>query len=451
MATSDGRHNFVVLSEKWVAEQKEGGLRDVLSPSDSLESFVHFCVWMTLATGRARSFETVMRAAAGFLAKKGKEGYVKDRRVKAVIAELLDIQGSTKQPMTHGTRRMLVAAFFDVIPRLFRNTPLIVARELLILVLEAIGALRVGEACDAVTKHGLLANNTFVLRNVATRERSAEVHLDDGKTGFARDINMVDVTDVSRIPVVDALEGVWTAHRLSVASYTRNGFEVLQPDSWSVKLSLLGVEADYKERLLGALELSARYDDVNGGKIINRLVKYAVDRHEAQHGGAEHKFVLLNEGPHAHPKHERLMARLVAAGLGSVGEEGNRSLVPAPLLRSTATFGKVLTPMPFQADSTYGTNKKIFDEAFRMANPPGDPDPEFDLQGHSVPRWNNHSWRRFADMVARDSAEFHGRKEYEVDLYAGWNLKKHAEDMQIHYAGMQRAHREIRKRITQKA
>ena len=36
--------------------------------------------------------------------------------------------------------------------------------------------------------------------------------------------------------------------------------------------------------------------------------------------------------------------------------------------------------MPFLADSTYANLKRTFEESFRLANKPGDPDPELDVQ-----------------------------------------------------------------------
>ena len=104
--------------------------------------------------------------------------------------------------------------------------------------------------------------------------------------------------------------------------------------------------------------------------------------------------------------------------------------------------------MPMQPDSASKAGKEVFEEAFKMANPPGDPDPELDLQGHEAARWNNHSWRRMGDKVARDSKHIHQMSAVEVDLYAGWNLKEHDLDMQLHYAGQQRAHRVKRAAIT---
>ena len=60
-----------------------------------------------------------------------------------------------------------------------------------------------------------------------------------------------------------------------------------------------------------------------------------------------------------------------------------------------ASGGQLLTPMPFMADSTYRNMQVYFDEAFKRANPPYDPDREFDLEGHAVA----HFFESFVEAV----------------------------------------------------
>ena len=158
---------------------------------------------------------------------------------------------------------------------------------------------------------------------------------------------------------------------------------------------------------------------------------------------------MLNEGARADPKHAQLMNLLQMAGLGRVGADIN--LVPTPLLRATHRGGSMLMPMPYTYKAAYEIQKDFFEKSFANANPPGDPDPEFDLQGHESPRWGPHSWRRFGDKVARDSKDIHMVPDDQVDLYAGWDQKEHSLDMQKHYAGQQRGFRVKRCEITRQA
>ena len=99
------------------------------------------------------------------------------------------------------------------------------------------------------------------------------------------------------------------------------------------------------------------------------------------------------------PDMQRLVWKCTIRALGPIGQDIN--LVPTPLLRSTHRTGAMLMPMPLTYDTEHATQKDIFIKAHELANPPGDPDPERDLQGHEEARWGQHSWRRFGDKVAR--------------------------------------------------
>ena len=107
--------------------------------------------------------------------------------------------------------------------------------------------------------------------------------------------------------------------------------------------------------------------------------------------------------------------------------------------------------MPQTYDGAYASMRTTLDVAFKEANPPGDPDPEFDLQGHAAPLWGQHSLRRLGEKVARDDKDAWtklGLTKVEVDLYSGWDQHEISRDMQIHYSGQQRSHRVKRTAIT---
>ena len=74
------------------------------------------------------------------------------------------------------------------------------------------------------------------------------------------------------------------------------------------------------------------------------------------------------------------------------------------------------------------------------------PDPELDLQGYAEPLWGHHSFRRFADTVARETMAATGATEQEIDLYFGWMESFYNAKMQVHYES--RVTRERRCRVT---
>ena len=441
--TAAGHQAFVTLAEKWVAEKKQQGLTRVLSPTANRESFAQFAVWMVLTADRARSLTTTMRAAGGYFEGTGSTNFTKDPAMKKALKELEDLHGTDSNPMTHGTRRMLSLTLNTILPKKYAKKRLLWVREAVNLINESVGCLRATESCMAVEGHGLEANSCFILTDLATGEVSVEVKVRDSKTKLSRWVNMAGETAVSKVQVAKAYKDLFFTNGLSTVRGREGGFEFIQPDSWSVKLSLLAMPADFTTRLERVLEQTMPQQ---GKKINERLVQYARDAEKATSKGESHKYVLLSEGPMDSLVHGRLMQALQHAGLGEINEGIN--LVAAPLLRSTHCTGTILMPMPYTYKAADDIAKQCFEESFKLANPPGDPDPEFDLQGHPTPRWGQHSWRRFGDKVARDSQEIHMMSETEVDLFAGWDLYEHSLDMQIHYAGQQRSHRVKRREIT---
>ena len=79
---------------------------DVLLPRYSVESMLEFITWLAKDSGRARSFETILRAAGGVIAKTTASGLMSDPRVKALRARMADLIGELAQPCTHTTRKL---------------------------------------------------------------------------------------------------------------------------------------------------------------------------------------------------------------------------------------------------------------------------------------------------------------------------------------------------------
>ena len=113
--------------------------------------------------------------------------------------------------------------------------------------------------------------------------------------------------------VAEAYADIFKQHGLTLATGVEGGFSYVQPDSWSVKLSLLALPEDYLSRLDAALsEYGGADKGVRPRK--ERLLKYAKDAREASTGGEAHKYVLLNEGPREWLGHAALMACLERHG-----------------------------------------------------------------------------------------------------------------------------------------
>ena len=103
--------------------------------------------------------------------------------------------------------------------------------------------------------------------------------------------------------------------------------------------------------------------------------------------------------------------------------------------------------MPLQEGSTYTHHVGALKKAYEISNEMEEPDLELELSGEE-PQFANHSLRRFADRVARETAPRSGASDMDIDILFGWNEAQRKKDMQLHYQGLDRAQRVQRARVT---
>ena len=97
-----------------------------------------------------------------------------------------------------------------------------------------------------------------------------------------------------------------------------------------------------------------------------------------------------------------------------------------------------MTHMPYSPNSTHVHLIPAMQMAFDMVQASGEVDPEYDPLPGWKPKFANHSNRRHADRVAMRNAKVTGVSENDIDFFFGWDLKKLAETMRLHYAGLDR-------------
>ena len=443
-STAMGYAEFVRLELEFVGGTGRRCVKDIALPSNNRESFKAFLFWLVVGADRAKSFEPICRAAGAYLTKTSQEDWTKHKDIKALMKSLRKEHGLESAPMSHGTRRMLKIIMFEVLPETYQRQVQVLHRMRWQIGVEALGGLRVGEATGGGEGHGLLANNTFILEQIGTFKKFVELKLEHSKTGFARYINMVYETETSKIPMGEYTEALWASMGLQVASKTENGFTVQQPDYWVLRVSLLAATVgDLSKVRTIAVAMSGRFPTV--AMQLSAVEGYIKQRVKTSTRGQSSKFVNVYGGTRDDAIMGIYELEFKRAGLGALV-----TITPGPLLR--ATRGKdVLTHMPLGSSSTYRSLLKVMDKAHVLANPPGDPDPELDLQGLLVPKWGHHSWRRFCDKVAREWMVRLGLTEVDIDLYMGWNELIHHREMQLHYAGMERGERITRSKISMMA
>ena len=117
------------------------------------------------------------------------------------------------------------------------------------------------------------------------------------------------------------------------------------------------------------------------------------------------------------------------------------------MLRATEPGSGRLTHMPLQPGSTYTHHIGALRAAYEVSSAMDEPDIELELMDGEA-HFANHSNRRFSDRVARETRERSGVSVMDIDTHYGWNEAQRRKDMQLHYAGLDRAQRVARARVT---
>ena len=419
-------------------------------------------LWLITKRGRALSLDTVWRSAGSLMARTARPNLTKLGEVKAFYGELRELHGEESHPRTAVTRRMVAHLFGSVLDGI--DQPLLRKRARLFLAMEVMLGLRVGETLGGGDGHGLLANHLTILRNHATGEESVEGLVEHSKTKHRRWVNAVGLSEgEARVPLAQCLREYWEEGGFEVSTWDEGGYSVTGPDYSVVRVSLIGLgetedlakarldtlfsvlersksaevrlhastsKTKAKERFLASTSMDKRYVNVVGGRT-GRLVTLD-DGTEVRVGGMSECITTV-------------VGELARAGFSG---EDRVMIVPGPLIRASSHGGKVQTHMPLSPKSTYESLHDWLEEACRLANL-DTPDPELDRQGLAKPLWGHHSFRRFADTVARQSMSETGATEQDIDLVFGWQEAMYSAKMQVHYES--KFVREKRKAVTSKA
>lgn len=440
-STAYGYGEYSRLESEFVAgfgqvAGRGGSVGGLLMPRHSASAFKDLLTWLVMSSSRGLSLDAFVRTAGAFFTITSLTDWTKQAAVKAHIKELKVAHGLESQPATHGTRRMLTHLLTTILPQ-WKTSEVIRARSALFLVLEAVGGLRVGETMGAGDHHGLQAGNLCILRDTRDSSVSVEGRLEHTKTKHVRWVNMVGETHVSGVQVAGILAGYWKASGIETVTRIEGTFEETRPDYWVVRVSLLGMTEAILDKLGRTLERSSVR---SVRELASNSMQRAKQRFNLKHDAEEKAYVNVAGGRWNSPDSRKVLKELGEAGLARWSR-----MAMGPLIR--ATSGSRMTHMPLSPDSTYVLLKQGMDVAFKMANSTeSGPDPELDLLGASKPSWSHHSWRRFADKVARETRKETGASDTDIDLFFGWMEAYYRKLMALHYAG--RGDRVKRARVT---
>jgi hypothetical protein len=324
--------------------------------------------------------------------------------------------------------------------------PHILARSRMLTVFEVLAGLRVGEATG--DGHGLAANDVCILKSLSGMHAELGVTIEgrirDSKTGPGRYVNFVGTSFVSKIPAEKYLRNLWSVQGLDTHTTVDGGYSVERPDYTVIQVSLLGMRQADVDRLRVGLQKEMAAPTIFSISTQARISLGYLDRLlKAKDVAEERRYVNIAGGAD--------QSLECSSALNWLGDKGLRQFaerVAGPLLRATEPGSGALTHMPLQVGSSYEHHVKSMRSAYKVSAALEEPDLELDLQGEEEPHFANHSARRHADRVARETMALTECSVMDLDITFGWNEAKRKKDMQMHYQGRDRNQRVRLARVT---
>ena len=419
-ATGHGFAEYDRLERQFVLSL--GVLSDeAVSPRDDAEAFKMFLEWLVVSKERALSLVALFRCAGAVMAKTRERDLTRTPDVAAFFRNLKELHGEESHPRTAVTRRMVRVLLEEVLPEMRPSH--CIDRDRLMAATEIMLGLRIGEATSGGDFHGVLANHLTILTNLSTGKVSCELLLEHSKTKFKRLVNAVGTSEgEARVRLADYTRAYWRTAGLSISVRERGGYREESPNYSVLRVSLLGMEEGEFERLGRILSGSASAE-------VRRHASYSIlrggERLRAK-GSMDKRYINVIGGAADCDDLATACMELSSAGFASFCR-----VTPGPLIR--ATHGSsLLAHMPLQPSSTYDALHALLSETHRRVQAAG-PDPELDLQGLERPQWGHHSFRRFADTVARSTRGETGATEQDIDIIFGWLEAMYSKKMQLHY------------------
>ena len=456
-ATAQGHLSVERLQTDFLNSKLEPGA-SMIKPVDHEESFCAMLEWM-VESGRGNRLDSFLISVTAYFKDTHRLDLTKTDAVKTTLRKMKEINPTRSLPKTTGTSELLKETLLGI-PEL-ADTPFLAAREIFTTSFEAMSGLRCGEVFGAQMGHGVMANGVKILTwkggggyecppGVIVDEEFVEAATESSKTKVGRCVSMVGKSKgPAEVELAEALRSWWAACDFHIESRMEEGWLVEGPSFWVVQIPLMGVlvNAAKMERLRAWLGTGARASTVaQVTEVRKELASELADKARVKEPDAEKMFINVLGGKKSDARLE--VARGELLELGIVTE-----ITKGPLVFKTKgkTKGGVQDsrwyPQPLQVASTYAFLHRSIDAAYARLK---DRDPEFEMRlggDRETPHFAHNTWRRLAATAAQASLTAKRCEKEDVELQMGWQLRKHAKEMRLHYA--ERGARACRARMTE--
>jgi len=370
-----------------------------------------------------------------------------------------EVNPTKSLPKTTGTSELLRETLLSV--NELADTPYIAVREAFSLSFEAVSGARCGEVYGAQIGHGVMANGVRILTwvgadgyetppTVTPGEVFVEVTTETSKTKLGRCFSMVGTTKgPARVELAASLRAMWAANGFSITERLEEGWKVEGPDFYVVQIPLMGVTVSETKlaNIRAWLGTGSRATSIEAVTAVRQaLGSELADKVRVKEPKVEKMFMNVLGGAKADPRLQKARAELRALGIES-------EIAKGPLIFKTrgktkgAVQDSVFYPQPLQVASTYASLHRAIDAAYARLKE-RDADWEMRLGGdREEPHFAHNTWRMLAATTAQAALQAKKCSKEDVDLHMGWQLRKHAKEMRLHYA--ERGARACRARMTE--
>ena len=434
----------------------DGG--SMAKPVDNEESFSALLEWM-VQSGRGNRLDSFLISAPAYFMDTQRRDLTKTDTVKMTLRKMKEMNPTKSLPKTTGTSELLGEAMVAIAE--MADTAYIATRETFATAFEATSGARCGEVYGGGVGHGVMANAIKILTwvggegredppTVVAGETFVEVATESSKTKVGRCISMVGTTKgPAKVQLEAALRALWKANEFVVETRVEEGWKVESPNFYVVQIGLMGVTVSETKMgklkaWLGAGDRASKVARVTAVRAA--LGSELADKARIKEPKVEKMFLNVMGGAKQDPELELARAELRALGIES-------EITKGPLIWKTRgkTKGEVQDsvryPQPLQVSSTYPFLHRTIDAAYERLRRK---DPEFEMRlggDREDPHFAHNTWRRLAASTAQAAYTAKRCSKEDVDLHMGWNLRKHAKEMRLHYAD--RGARACRARMTE--